>query len=243
MATTWSGFVAGAAPAREPDARAQSDCCQDQADAATAPGARSVRGDQATHERTSGAASTNGEHRWAAAHVTMLQRRGLTLSSGAMRPGARRRHHATVTRSFRLRSSGDRINARALPDHRAARRRRHGRSLPRRRHAAGPRRRHQGPAARGAGRSRAAGALHDRGARGVGAALAAHRHHLRHRRSRTAWCTSPWSTSRARRCRRAWRAGRWCPSTEASTSPRRWPTRSPRRTSAASCTATSRAPT
>ena len=37
---------------------------------------------------------------------------------------------------------------------------------------------------RRAGRSRAAGAFHDRGARRVGAALAEHRHHLRHRRAR-----------------------------------------------------------
>ena len=37
-----------------------------------------------------------------------------------------------------VRSSSDRINARTLPDHRAARRRRHGRSLSRRRHAPGP---------------------------------------------------------------------------------------------------------
>ena len=50
----------------------------------------------------------------------------------------------------------------------------------------GPRGRHQGPARRGAGRSRAAVALHDRGARRVGAALAEHRHDLRHRRSTTA---------------------------------------------------------
>ena len=103
-------------------------------------------------------------------------------------------------------TSGDRIGSYEVIDRLGAGR--HGRGLPRPRHAAGPDGRAQGAALRR--RPRAAAPARPRGARGLRPQPSEHRPHLRRRRggrrtrARTTWS---WSSSRARRCARRLAAG------------------------------------
>ena len=175
---------------------------------------------------TAGRASSTGRSRTAAAAEPAAAARLAAARAAPMTPADR-----DGRRLGRGRAPA------AVPGARPARRRRHGRGLPRARRAARPRGGDQGAAGAGGRRPRRAGALRARGARRGHAVAPRHRHHLRVRaRARPAAGrhgaaarrdAAPAPRSRAHPVdRRAWR---W---------PRRWPMRWPRPTPKRSCTAT-----
>ena len=142
---------------------------------------------------------------------------------------------------FRSRASRDRHVARRLHDSRTARRRRHGRGLPRPRYAARSLRRHQGAVVRARHGARRARAVRTRGARDLEAVASAHLHRARRRRRRRSMVRDvPYlvmelldgETLAARIARVRSPSSRRSPTP--STSPTRWS----RRTARASCTAT-----